>query len=372
MIIASCVIVTVAAAAGVLLVDRLLAGKQPPSGQMTSLQTTVSDPSGTRMFSDFEVEYSRLGVQSIAEWSLWRDSLRRHLIEDTFTLSDATAAPTFQTLGEREVDGIRRIDVGIPAFDGDTIPAVLLVPERVDMDQPAVLMIPGHTRDGESGLEQLVTDTDSYHQSGALELARSGFITLALELRGFGVRGRPRFPEHRIVAYNAILAGSFYKNLALNDIHNAFKTLQSFPGVDAERVAIAGVSLGGELAIEYGAINDAVRAIVVHSHGGRVGRFSPITSPGFGQPHYCHIIPGAAEVMKQEDPFLLALPRFLQVVRSKHQPFADSRFQSELESAWAAFNASGRLDVAIVEDGERYNGHAFFPGQAIEFLSRSL
>ncbi|HIE82474.1 MAG TPA: hypothetical protein EYQ00_00880, partial [Dehalococcoidia bacterium] len=94
------------------------------------------------------------------------------------------------------------------------MPAYLHQPRDITIvgkRRPSLIVIPGHVRDGESGIEQTAVDRDSYQHASAMELARGGYITLTFELRGFGYLGSPYNQDHRIVAWNALLKGESYK-----------------------------------------------------------------------------------------------------------------------------------------------------------------
>ena len=333
------------------------------------------DPSGAALVARQSVRYPRPGVQNTAEWQQWQQRLREYLVDEVYGLDFSqavTQAPQFRAGKTLRSGDLLRSELAISAIDGDSIDAFLLSPADAQTPLPAILVLHGHVKDGDSGLEQTVLPIESYHHSAALKLAQAGFVTLSIELRGFGRRGPPEYPDHRIVAYNALLAGSFYKKLVFEDVKRAIDYLQTRAGVDAQRIGIAGVSLGGELAVEYAALDPRIKAISFHSHGGQTGPYEGKSRPGTPQPHYCHLIPGVSRIMQQEDPFLLLAPRPTQGVRGERQPFADPRFLPELRQAWQLAGRPDALDLRLGRLEEVYRGHGFFASEAREFFLTHL
>lgn len=264
---------------------------------------------------------------------------------------------------EREDGGLLTASFAFRSPDGTWIPGVLQRPrDRAPLG--AIVVIPGHVRPGESGLAQLTGGADSYQHRAARALAEAGFLTLALELRGFGTLGPPRHPEHEQVAYNALLAGTFYKALVVADVAAAVDYLLSRPDVSPERLGITGASLGGEIAVAYAALDTRIRAVAFHSYGGSLGPFRGIAG-NQGLPHYCHLIPGSGRDFRQEDVFQLLAPRPTQALRGESQPFRNPAFASALGRAWQAGGDAGALEF-----GNAPGGHEYFVEPAVKFFRR--
>ena len=330
------------------------------------------DPSGSGFVAAQVAAFPQPAVSDEAAWRSWQRRLRSHLKNEVYELDLEGPRPNApgQFLQRTGSDtGLLRKEFAIPAADGDLIPAVMLAPADAGSPLPGILVIPGHVKDGRSGLAQMVLPVRSYQQSAARELALAGFATLTVELRGFGMRGPPDFANHLIVAYNAILGGGFYKKLAVDDIRRALDLFEQLPEVDAARLGIAGVSLGGELAVEYAALDERIKAISFHSHGGRTGPFAGRDAPNAAQPHYCHVIPGANSIMRKEDPFLLLAPRPTQGLRGGHEPFPDDGlFAGELQAVWTILGATADLQIETIPN----QGHLFFVEPAKRFFKEHL
>jgi len=319
--------------------------------------------------------FARPPLGNIDEWLDWQRALRVRMKDDVFELSARIFTPRQPQVvvnDRQEIDGgLTRLELWIPAGDGHRIPAILLLPD-VTGPMPGILVVPGHVKDGESGLQQMTYAIPSYHNSAALELAKAGFATLTIELRGFGVIGPPNFPNHRSVAFNAIQAGSFYKKLAVQDIQYAFEYLLSHKDIDSSRIGMTGVSLGGELAVAYAGLDDRVTAIAFNAYGGKVGSFPRISSSKAKVPHYCHVIPGSNQLYLREDPFLLLAPRPTLAIRGVEQPFSQPAFFDILNETWEALGYAKNIEIANLEGQSKHDGHAYFVAESVRFFSDKL
>jgi dienelactone hydrolase len=123
--------------------------------------------------------------------------------------------------------------------DGTPIPGYLFEPQGRGR-RPAVLVLSGHGH----GIVETAGLVPSYQNSVALRLARAGYVAFTPELRGFGYLGPRAGFEHSFVAYNAFLAGSFYKAVLARDLARAVDLLQTLPSVDPARLAVTGCRTG--------------------------------------------------------------------------------------------------------------------------------
>ncbi len=131
-----------------------------------------------------------------------------------------------------------------------------------------MLVVPGH---GDGARSTAGVVPDDYQHAAALALARHGFVTLTPELRGFGMLAPKGVPTHRAVAAGALESGTSYKAVVVKDLARALTVLQRWPGVDASRVGVAGASLGGELAVLLGVLDERVKVVASQSYGGAIG-----------------------------------------------------------------------------------------------------
>ncbi|MEO1036292.1 MAG: dienelactone hydrolase family protein [Pseudomonadota bacterium] len=349
-----------------------------PDTYETVFTAPESDPSGAAFIDSRGKTIEKpAGDASSAVWRAWQDTVRSRLGKSIYRTDFTTmnVLQNAQQTGEQNLGaGVVRRDFTVRNARGEDLLAVVLLPaERPAAPLAGIVVVAGHVGDDESGLAQLVLGVESYHQSAALVLAEAGFVTVAIELPGFGLRGPPRYADHRIVAFNALLAGDFYKKWAFEDINAAANLLASMPETDSGRIGILGVAFGGELAVEYAALDKRIAAVSFHAHGGGIGTYHGMTKTPAKYPHYCHIVPGAFELLTREDQFLLVAPRPMQGVRGGKQPFKDDRFVTVLSDVWRTLDAADQLDLrGDMPAPEIYRGNQLYTPEAIEFFRQHL
>ncbi|MGE0486801.1 MAG: alpha/beta hydrolase family protein [Gammaproteobacteria bacterium] len=298
----------------------------------------------------------------------WQVELRAHLGR-LFAAPAAAQAPP-AVISREPLDAPRdllRELVVMRSADGTKVPAILQRPRQARACA-AIVVIPGHVPESDSGLRQVVYDDDSYQAAAATRLAHAGFVTLSFELRGFGLLGRPLGTEHRHVAYNALLDGRFYKALVIDDARAAIDVLLREPGVDGTRLGVTGASLGGELAVTLAALDERVAAVAWSAYGGRAGPFRPAAGTAGKQRHYCHIIPGSGEFMRDEDVTLLIAPRPALGLRGSRDYKPDEAYARLTAATWATLGAPERFEFETIPE----RGHEFFVEQTIDFFVRTL
>jgi len=95
-------------------------------------------------------------------------------------------------------------------------------------------------------------------------LRQAGFAVLAFDLRGHGESTRRLTAQGaKALDYHNFNARDFQDMLL--DLEAAYDWLSAQPGVDKNRVAIAGAGLGANLAVRYGAFNDEIAAFLLFS-----------------------------------------------------------------------------------------------------------
>lgn len=328
-----------------------------------------SDPGLVATLERIEPMFARPVFGDRQSFRDWQDSLRSHLLESIFEIPEISqqVPVRFERLAREQIGpGLTRTKIVYETFDGSHIPGYLFEPELA-ADSPAILVVPGHAPEGQSGLAQTAGLVESYQQGAALNLAKAGFVTLTLELRGFGELGWPYDTEHRLVAWNAILAGTFYKAIIIRDLKFAVDLLRGLPIVDPQRLGITGASYGGELAVTYAALDKRIKAVSTHSGGGGLGRQTGVVGTKRDQPHYGHIVPGSSEFLNKEDMLLLLAPRPTQILRGDRESFAHPDFEQAILSAWRTLDSENEVRLATAP-----GGHGYFPEPAIEFFRLRL
>ena len=331
----------------------------------------AGDPALMRLLTAQTPALPRPAATDRAVWQHWQATLRQQM-QQVFDFTPTSSLVTAQRLASVSIGAdVTRILLTLTAFDGTTIPAYLFLPAGKTA-QPAVIVLHGHIGEYEEGISQTGGIVPSYHNSAALALAQAGFVTLALEFRGFGYLGRQVDTRYVLVAHNAILAGTFYKAILAQDIQAALNFLMTLPEVDPQRIGITGASLGGEMAITYAALDERIKAVVCHSYGGVTGVTPGETGQKTPQPFYTHTVPGQNMYMLREDWFLLAAPRPLLVLRGASDPDTPAEvdiaaFTAALQPAYALFQQASAFQIATLP-----GGHLFFVAPTVQFFRQNL
>lgn len=187
-----------------------------------------------------------------------RKNLERLVMENAY---DSDPSPITETLLE-ETDSYKSYTVSIPTERGyPPAHAELYIPKNIKTPAPAILFTHGHFED--NSLFKQAPDKGGAANFHAIEHAKAGFITLSIENRGTGYfRGQQGFNQIEYINYELLNERSFVA-IAIKDAEKALAYLRSRIEVDTQRIGVAGVSLGGELAGFIGARNPDIRAVVI-------------------------------------------------------------------------------------------------------------
>jgi dienelactone hydrolase len=337
-----------------------------PANKLNKI-SIISDPGLIQYKPTLNTKY--ISASKINDFIGWQEKLRKDL-QNKLGLHDILTSNIhveYVILDRAYLeDGIERLFFAYKSFDGSYIPAYLHIP-ATSGKQPAILVIPGHVPEGQSGIEQTSNEMDSYQHAAAKNLAKSGYITLTMELRGFGYLGEQFGVEHRIVAWNAILKGESYKQVELKDIAYAVKFLVNYDNVDSDRLGITGASYGGELSVLYAGLDENIKVTVFQSFGGNIGVKSAKLGSRKNQPHYCHLLPNLDSVIKQEEYFWLLSPRPTLGLRGNHDIHVEQESINTYASGWLTLNKSYNFRFKMID-----GGHEFFNTETIAFFEQHL
>lgn len=174
-------------------------------------------------------------------------------------------------------DGYRRDEVSYFVDYGLRTRAFLYVPAAAG-PHPAIIFWHGHTFGGylsSAGIEPYGAETNAHH-GGAAALAEAGYVVLAPNVRTFGESSSVEAHEHfeRILR----LGGGTALGTFASDAHRAIDFVTSLSYVDAGRVGVTGLSLGGLLTLISAALDERVAAAVPQGFFGSYRRTLLTTS----------------------------------------------------------------------------------------------
>ena len=151
--------------------------------------------------------------------------------------------PIAKTLNTAAAEAYERQDIVLEVSESREIPAILTRPlgSKGGGPFPAVVCIHGH-----GATRETVYDSGTPYHGFAEILARSGVVTLAVEVG-----------QHQVQDPTTTLLGE-----RLTDLFRCVDYLVSLPEVDTARIGCAGLSLGGEMAMWLGALDTRIGATV--------------------------------------------------------------------------------------------------------------
>lgn len=299
---------------------------------------------------------------TVADWQTWRDEFRRRLW-DLLGVGEHPRLPfTSEQLDARvterlEIDGLQRELVWLNTEENLRVPAYLFLPQVKD-PLPAIVVFPGHgTIAQTAGLKK------SYQRANALHLARAGFVTLTMELRGFGKLGAL---GHLQIDAAARLVGRTWYGLLVQDAMRAIDYLQTRPEVDAKRIGATGIGAGGALTLYTSALDDRIQAALINSYLGKY-----ITTC-LDQDHCpCNDIPGILRYAEMGDVAALLAPRPAMFVNGRRDPSSSHVARESFAVARQVYNLLGlSRRVKLIEPEEM--GHTFDNQLAANWFRRWL
>jgi dienelactone hydrolase len=299
---------------------------------------------------------------TMTEWHNWRDRFRRQLW-DLLGVGEHPRQPFAPEQLEAEItervdlDGLQREMVWLNAEGDLRLPAYLFLPQSQG-PSPAIVVFPGHgTIAQTAGLKK------SYQRANALRLARAGFVTLTMELRGFGKLGAL---GHLQIDAAARLVGRTWYGLLVQDAMRAIDYLLTRPEVDAKRIGATGIGAGGALTLYTTALDDRIQAALVNSYLGKY-----ITTC-LDQDHCpCNDIPGMLRTAEMGDVAALLAPRPAMFVNGRRDPASSHVARESLAIARGVYSFLGlSRRVKLIEPEEL--GHQFDNQLAANWFRRWL
>jgi len=262
------------------------------------------------------------------------------------------------------------------AQDNDNIIFYQLVPKKIEGSLPAVLIIPGS---GNQGAADVLNEPGEfskyyYHKGIGEQLVNSGYVVFVIENRGWGERTIN--PGFHCGSPDVFCSGNILNNQLQNLGYNLFtlqvidtiqvlKFIQTLDHIDSDRIAVAGLSLGGPISISTSVLVPEVSSTIIAS-----GLVS-IYHTGIG------ITPGLLRYFDFPDLALTLAPKPLYLSWGKQE---QSGFGVEARDLYAANlikNGYALLDspenlVIIIHEDDFNQGHTFDIETLTEFLDNTI
>lgn len=177
----------------------------------------------------------------------WQDTVRVKLRElmriDDLEAARSSSPLDAEAMPEHREQDYRWQEVSLRSTPARRIQVVVARPlEPTNERHPAVVCIPGH---GGTRLTPFDPEAGIYKRFG-VELARRGFVVISADVG-----------QHDVYESGRTLMGE-----RLWDLTRCVDYLRTLPEVDPARIGCAGLSLGGEMAMWLGAMDERIAATV--------------------------------------------------------------------------------------------------------------
>jgi len=315
---------------------------------------------------------------SKAHWQTWRDQLAPD-VQATLGRMPEPVPRNTELIAQWNEDGLLKQKVVFNVEDGLSATALIFRPESASGRLPAILCCHGH---GEFGKDPVMGNRSSaelqasiaqHNYDYGLQMAKAGFVTMAIDWRGFGERDDRRTPHFHdltggrdLCNVHHIRASVLGRTLLGMDIHDARCAVdhlceQDF--VDPDRIGVMGLSFGGTMTVWTAISDPRIKAADVICYSDQFANF------GLRCANFCgsQITQGLYELCDVSDLQGLIAPRPLLIEIGAydecfHVNSAMACF-GELEKIYEAAGARDQLDLDLFDGGHGWGGNksvAFF------------
>jgi dienelactone hydrolase len=324
----------------------------------------------------------RFGGSDQSQWRQWHDGLLP-AVKSTLGPGPEKVPLNPEIQAEWRHEGLIKQRVIFDVEEGLSAVAYVFRPEKAHGRLPAILCCHGH---GPYGKEAVMGNAYSPAQAAnikelnydyGLQMAKAGFVTVAIDLRGFGERDDRRKPNHNDLAHgrdqcnihylNATLLGTTTLAQNVNDNSCAIDYLCGQSFVDPNRIGVMGLSQGGTMTTWMSICDERIKATNILCYSDRFANFA------YRDANFCgsQITPGLFALCDLPDLQGLIAPRPLLVEMGvfDHCFMVDSAMScfKEVEKIYAAAGARDRLEQDLFEGAHAWGAH-----RSVDFFTRHL
>ena len=302
--------------------------------------------------------------EAITEWKI---EARKKLIDLVgLPTGDRVALePKYEAATVRP--GYTRTPVTFATRPGLSCFGYLLIPDDLKAPAPAVICLPGHGRGvddtvgiGEDGKDR--DHDDGYQHDFAVQCVRQGYVTLAIELMGFGHRRDPAARKAGQSASScqtasgaALMLGETMVGWRVWDTIRAIDLLETRPEVDPKRIALMGISGGGTVILYTSAIDERVKVSVLSCS------FCTFKDSIYTRAHCIdNFVPGVIREFEAADLTGLIAPRYVFAENGEDdQIFPKDGALAAKQAVTSVYKAAGAEDhfaQTFFEGGHVFNG----------------
>lgn len=292
----------------------------------------------SRVPTRYEMPFAAKTKEEAVAWQKQARAKLLDLVEKQEPRRSVQDAPLDFRTGPAEDKGEYTLAKGsFGGNDGKTrFDCLLAVPKAADEGSgkrplPAMLCLHGH-----GGSAEQVFDAKTIYHGMADRFARGGYVVLA-----------PSFPHRK------------YAAMTLWDLFRAVDVLASRPEVDARRIGVAGLSMGGEWTMWIAACDERLKVAVVSG-------WMCTTEGVFSVPNCaCWELPGFVELMDVCEVNLLIAPRPVLFESAERDGCFPIRYTKEgfarVRAGYKVFGAEAACAQDVWPAAHEWHGTAAYP-----------
>jgi len=332
-----------------------------------------------RKVAAFEPKY-RFKGSSKQEFESWK----RRLLAELDKLLGPMPQPVPlnpEIVWELKVDGLIKQRVLLDLEEHASAAALVCIPDSaLSSPAPAILCNHGHGPFGKDSVmgvtnsyePQRETEIKAHNYDYGLQMARRGYVTMAIDWRAFGERseGENAYEGRDKCNINFIKGSLLGMNLLTLDVFDAKRALDylcELPCVDSARVGAMGLSFGGTMTTWLAILDDRIKAADIICYSARFKDFAIARSNFCGS----QILPGLFALCDMPDLHGLIAPKPLLAEVGVHDVcFKQNEALDccrEVENIYKAAGVPQNYETDIFEGGHRFAGN-----KAFDFFARHL
>lgn len=305
----------------------------------------------------------------------------RQLFRQALLTPDATRAFAPETLSEEDRGSYTARKLALNITDDNRIAALMLTPKTAG-PHPAIVLLHDHGSKFDIGKEKMIRPWNDAQRlasaqawadkffSGRFigdELAKRGYVVIAIDSIGWGDRGPMVYEQQQALASNYFNLGrSLAGEVAYEDMRTV-DFLTTLADVDAKRIGVLGFSMGGFRAWQLAALSDKVAATAVISW---FGTWNGLMQPGNnvlrGQSAFYMLHPGVSARLDIPDIASIAAPKPMLIFSGGKDKLFPAQAVDEafdkVHKVWASQNADDKLTTRSWPE----LGHVFYQEQQAE------
>jgi len=322
----------------------------------------------------------RFAGSDVAAFEQWKSELLPKVIASLGRMPGKVPLNP-QTISEITEDGLIKRRVIFDVEPNLSAPALLYRPEKSSGRLPAILCCHGHGpfgKDAVMGIRAtpaMEKEIKDHNYDYGLQMARAGFVTLAIDWRGFGERDDRRRGQNVVGSRDicnvhfirAAILGMTLLGLDIHDGRCALDYLQTLDFVDPEKIGVMGLSFGGTMTTWIALVDPRIKAADIICYSDRFTDFA------LKRANFCgsQITSGLFDLCDVPDLQGLIAPKPLLVEIGKRDdcflPASAMSCYHELEKIYLAAGAHENLALDNFDAGHQWGGNL-----SVRFFKRYL